>query len=112
MKPSRLHGHEQIQSKGGTMNNRSEVILEPKSALARAKGRLASASEAVRGKMCMADARVRTFLSQPDEGAATAEYAVVLVAATGFGAVLVALLKSGAIKELLKTLVTKALKMA
>jgi hypothetical protein len=64
----------------------------------------------LKGQACVLDARVRSVLAQPDEGAATAEYAVVLVAATGFAAVLVALLKSGAIKTLLEALVKKALK--
>lgn len=57
----------------------------------------------------MLDARMRTLKAQPEEGAATAEYAVVLVAATGFAAVLVALLKSDAIKTLLTNIVKKAL---
>ena len=43
-------------------------------------------------------------------GAATAEYAVVLVAATGFAAVLVAILKSDAIKTLLTNIIKQALK--
>ncbi|WEV70050.1 DUF4244 domain-containing protein [Bifidobacterium sp. ESL0775] len=67
-------------------------------------------SRQVRGQVCLLDARVRTALAEPDEGAATAEYAVVLVAATGFAAVLVALLKSGAVKALLRALINKALK--
>lgn len=41
--------------------------------------------------------------------ATTAEYAVVLVAATGFAAVLVALLKSDTIKTLLTNIVKKSL---
>lgn len=48
-------------------------------------------------------------MSQPEEGAATAEYAVVLVAATGFAAVLVALMKSDTVKTLLTNIVKKAL---
>ena len=47
---------------------------------------------------------------EPEEGAATAEYAVVLVAATGFAAVLVAILKSDAIKTLLTNIIKQALK--
>lgn len=57
----------------------------------------------------MLDSRMRTLTAQPEEGAATAEYAVVLVAATGFAAVLVALLKSDVIKTLLTNIVKKAL---
>jgi hypothetical protein len=45
----------------------------------------------------------------PQAGMATAEYAVVLVAATGFAGLLVAILKSSAIKSLLTTIVKKAL---
>ena len=58
----------------------------------------------------MLDARWRTL--EPEEGAATAEYAVVLVAATGFAAILVALLKSDTIKTLLTNIVKKALSVA
>ncbi|WEV64956.1 DUF4244 domain-containing protein [Bifidobacterium sp. ESL0732] len=72
--------------------------------------RLSERSRQVRGQLCLLDARFRAFLAEPDEGAATAEYAVVLVAATGFAAVLVALLKSGTVKTLLMALVKKALK--
>ena len=55
------------------------------------------------------EARWRALMSQPEEGAATAEYAVVLVAATGFAAVLVALMKSDTVKTLLTNIVKKAL---
>ncbi|MCO6558646.1 MAG: DUF4244 domain-containing protein [Bifidobacterium sp.] len=72
--------------------------------------RFSERSEQIKGQLCLLDARFRTSLAEPDEGAATAEYAVVLVAATGFAAVLVALLKSGAVKTLLMALVKKALK--
>ncbi|MDF7640588.1 DUF4244 domain-containing protein [Bifidobacterium sp. ESL0784] len=72
--------------------------------------RLSERSRQVKGQLCLLDARFRTAMTAPDEGAATAEYAVVLVAATGFAAVLVALLKSGAVKTLLMALVKKALK--
>ena len=49
------------------------------------------------------EARWRALMSQPDE------YAVVLVAATGFAAVLVALMKSDTVKTLLTNIVKKAL---
>jgi len=52
---------------------------------------------------------VGTLSAEPEEGATTAEYAVVLVAATGFAAVLVALLKSDTIKTLLTNIVKKSL---
>lgn len=51
-------------------------------------------------------------LQQRDSGAVTAEYAVVLIAATGFAAVLIAILKSGAIRTALTQLVQKALKIS
>ena len=54
-------------------------------------------------------ARMRTLTAEPEEGAATAEYAVVLVAATGFAAVLVGIMKSDAIKTLLTNIIKKAL---
>jgi hypothetical protein len=47
--------------------------------------------------------------AMPEAGMATAEYAVVLVAATGFAGLLVAILKSSAIKTLLTGIVKKAL---
>lgn len=72
--------------------------------------RVVEQGKQLKGQACVLDARVRSVLAKPDEGAATAEYAVVLVAATGFAAVLVALLKSGAIKTLLEALVKQALK--
>ena len=61
--------------------------------------------------MCMADARVRTALAQPEQGAATAEYAVVLVAATGFAALLTAILKSGTVKTMLLNIIKQALQL-
>ena len=55
------------------------------------------------------EARWRALMSQPEEGAATAEYAVVLVAATAFAAVLIAIVKSDVVKTLLTGLIKKAL---
>ena len=51
-------------------------------------------------------------LMEPKKGAITAEYVIVLVAATGFAAVLAALLKSSAVKSQLAAIVAKALKAA
>lgn len=45
----------------------------------------------------------------PDEGAATVEYALVTVAAAGFAAVLVALLKSPEVRDMLLGVITGAL---
>ena len=59
--------------------------------------------------VCLLVARMRTLTVEPEEGAVTAEYAVVLVAATGFAAVLVGIMKSDAIKTLLTNIIKKAL---
>lgn len=59
--------------------------------------------------VCMADARTRTVLDKPEEGMATAEYAIVMVAATGFAGLLVAILKSDAVRTVLTNLVKSAL---
>lgn len=67
---------------------------------------------AAQARLCVLDARMRTLSAEPEEGAATAEYAVVLVAATGFAALLVALLKSGTVKTLLTNIVKQALTIA
>lgn len=77
--------------------------------LRHAKRKAADFYERGRRELCCLDAKLRTLTAEPEEGAATAEYAVVLVAATGFAAVLVAILKSDAIKTLLTNLVKKAL---
>nr|WP_238548603.1 DUF4244 domain-containing protein [Bifidobacterium gallicum] len=53
--------------------------------------------------------RMAAVMVEPERGAATAEYAVVLVAATGFAALLVALLKSGTVQSLLEGIVQRAL---
>jgi hypothetical protein len=58
---------------------------------------------------CLLDARIRTVTSEPEAGMATAEYAVVLIAATGFAGILVAILKSGDVRELLMNIVKQAL---
>lgn len=64
-----------------------------------------------RGRLCMADAwlRLRIGDGTGERGAATAEYAVVLVAATGFAGLLAVVLKSDSVKTLLTGIVKKAL---
>ena len=84
--------------------NQELISIEP----ARPSG-LAAARISISKRLCVWDARLRTMLEHHDEGAATAEYAVVLVAATGFAALLVAILKSDAMKTLLSNIVKKAL---
>jgi Flp pilus assembly pilin Flp len=44
-----------------------------------------------------------------DSGASTAEYAITVLAACGFAAVLVVLLKSGEVRDLLMNIITSAL---
>ncbi len=79
----------------------------PIAAMTRTVGNMGASA---RRGICLLDARLRTLSAEPEEGAATtAEYAVVLVAATGFAAVLVALLKSDTIKTLLTNIVKKSL---
>lgn len=51
-------------------------------------------------------------LKNKDSGAVTAEYAVVIIAATGFAALLVAILKSDTVRTTLTNLVKKALKIS
>lgn len=63
----------------------------------------------LRRKACLLDARLRTMTDEPEKGLATAEYAVVMIAATGFAGLLVAILKSGAVKTLLTNIVRQAL---
>ena len=54
-------------------------------------------------------ARQDTDRDDVDQGSATAEYAIVTVAAAGFAAVLVALLKSPEVRDMLLGLVQSAL---
>ena len=58
---------------------------------------------------CRVQQRFQTLAAEPESGMATAEYAVVLIAATGFAGLLVTILKSGAVKSLLTELVNRAL---
>ncbi len=77
--------------------------------LARIRARAGRMCEQASGKLCVLDARMRTLAAESDEGAATAEYAVVLVAATGFAALLVAIMKSETVRKLLLDIVKQAL---
>ena len=74
-------------------------------------GRFAAFKDRMNAAMCMGDARIRLALAEPEEGAATAEYAVVLVAATGFAALLMAILKSGTVKTMLLNIIKQALQL-
>ncbi|KFI68141.1 hypothetical protein BMAGN_0089 [Bifidobacterium magnum] len=68
-----------------------------------------SLRERMRQAAIRLDLRMRALAETPERGAATAEYAVVLVAATGFAAVLVSLLKSDTVRTLLTNIVQNAL---
>ncbi|KFF31884.1 hypothetical protein BBOMB_1293 [Bifidobacterium bombi DSM 19703] len=92
------------------MNSQEIDLVSSRSGMLTAqRKRLAQAVGSIRQKACMLDMKLRTLSCQVDEGAATAEYAIVLVAATGFGAVLVGVLKSDMARKLLEGLVKKAL---
>ena len=81
------------------MNTPIPVIVDGQAGIfAHSKARVATLNAKAKERLCLM------------EGAATAEYAVVLVAATGFAAVLVAILKSDAIKTLLTNIIKQALK--
>ena len=68
-----------------------------------------AAKERANKAVCLLDARMRLLTAEPEKGAVTAEYAVVLVAATAFAAVLIAIVKSDVVKTLLTGLIKKAL---
>ncbi|WP_372445369.1 DUF4244 domain-containing protein [Bifidobacterium pluvialisilvae] len=72
-------------------------------------GRPGDLTRRVRTTICLWDARLRTLTAEPEKGLATAEYAVVMIAATGFAGLLVAILKSGTVRTLLTNLVKQAL---
>ena len=79
------------------MNNETPINVDGSPGLMGKAGQLLHAMCERAGKaVCLMDARMRTLTVEPEEGAATAEYAVVLVAATGFAAVLVGIMKSDA----------------
>lgn len=93
------------------MNSKDDLIVadERNGPFACMRRSMQNAAVKARNSMYTLDARLRTLSMEPEEGAATAEYAVVLIAATGFAAVLTAILKSDAIKKLLTEIVKKAL---
>jgi hypothetical protein len=92
------------------MNTGIPITIEGQAGIFQyARARLADVLCSARRETTLFGAKIRSLSSEADEGAATAEYAVVLVAATGFAAVLVALLKSDAIRTLLGNLVKTAL---
>ena len=77
----------------------------------RAERHISTVREGIYGKLCLMDAKARLGRIEPEEGAATAEYAVVLVAATGFAALLVTIMKSETVRKMLLDIVKQALSM-
>ncbi|MEU8226088.1 DUF4244 domain-containing protein [Kribbella sp. NPDC048915] len=55
---------------------------------------------------------MRSLQANSDRGAITAEYAVIIVGACGFGGILVALLRSSGMSEMLKKLINYGLSLA
>ena len=72
--------------------------------------KLCAAKERANKAVCLLDARMRLLTAEPEKGAVTAEYAVVLVAATALAAVLLDIVKSAVVKTLLHGLIKKALR--
>ncbi|GGI14870.1 hypothetical protein GCM10007377_13080 [Galliscardovia ingluviei] len=85
------------------MNNHSPIMskLQPE-----------SIKDRVHRAMCLLDARAKLVAREPEAGLATAEYAVVMIAATGFAGLLVAILKSSAVRTMLTNIVKTALSVA
>lgn len=55
-----------------------------------------------KARMYLLDSRFRTLGMEPEEGAATVEYAAVTVAAVGLGGILITILKSKEFQDLVK----------
>ncbi|NEG69839.1 DUF4244 domain-containing protein [Bifidobacterium sp. BRDM6] len=85
-------------------NDVGRPLLEPK-----VGDRMERLTQTVRRGLVALELRMRSISAEPEEGAATAEYAVVLVAATGFAAVLMAILKSDTVKTTLTNIIQNAL---
>ena len=79
------------------MNTPIPVIVDGQAGIfAHSKARVATLNAKAKERLCLMDARIRALMAEPEEGAATAEYAVVLVA--------------DAIKTLLTNIIKQALK--
>lgn len=70
-----------------------------------------TAARKAKERACMIDAKIRLMTVEPQKGAATAEYAMVLVAACGFAAVLFAVIKSDIVKNLVLALIKGAMEL-
>ena len=87
------------------------AVRAARSAASRAPGR-ASVRAALRPRVGTAAPRLRRRRRLADAGMTTAEYAVGTLAACAFAAVLIAVVRSGAIKSALSGLITTALAIA
>jgi len=87
------------------------AVRAPGSAAARAPG-WASVRAALPGRVSTPAPRPRRLHRLADAGMTTAEYAVGTLAACAFAAVLIAVVRSGAIKSALSGLITTALSIA
>ena len=77
------------------MNTPIPVIVDGQAGIfAHSKARVATLNAKAKERLCLMDARIRTLMAEPEEGAA----------------VLVAILKSDAIKTLLTNIIKQALK--
>lgn len=92
-----------------TEHQKTSVSSRARRSAVAMRSRVSRSLQRANGRWCALDARMCTLLRSPEEGAATAEYAVVLVAATGFAGLLVALLKSDVARQLLTDIVKQAL---
>lgn len=90
------------------MIQRTTRATEAAGAAGRATRRAWSATVAVSGRR-FRELRQRTSGATRDAGMATAEYAIVMIAAVGFAGLLVVILRSAEIRETLTTLVRGAL---
>lgn len=91
------------------MNNNNHTHMSfTEESLLQSSGLLTRFVRRAKQSAVMLETRLRTVLERPEEGAVTAEYAVVLIAATGFAALLVVLLKSDTIRDKLMEIVMRA----
>lgn len=90
------------------MIQRTTRVTEAAGAAGRATRRAWSAAVAATGRR-LSEVRQRTSRATRDAGMATAEYAIVMIAAVGFAGLLVVILRSTEIRETLTSLVRGAL---
>lgn len=89
------------------------TVIDPAPAAAPRARRLRAVSARLR-RLRSFQERLRRLRARPsdDTGAATAEYAITIMAAVGFAGLLVVILKSGEVQSMLTELVHRALTIA